>query len=1228
VSTLKEGLILLKMFELVSLHEKFPKKSNMSIWNAIKVADEHENDRERFVIFIEPYDPNSENLQLRQFLFAKHMKMLHMLESLPNGEEHYLTAKYYGVDDEHSCFVTAFEESHAQQALSNAALKSDLFKNHRLQREQRTPVWEAFYQLAEGLNNLHNKNILHKNIAIDQIVLGNDKTGFPFRLSGFSYASRIGETGNSNNGESTHGNWGKYLTDRQKSYGIQGYSFITDWMALAAAIFTTFTGKQPRDKEDFKSNLRNSSFDQIEKDFFRYLLLDNDKYITGKKILDHIDRIQKENNLHISKEARRKELLLFCLTGNDKRLVNILEDDGLLNAIPSNKDFKEILQAWFEQEKNNALSIHVGKINSDYIALKFSRVKRDQITASVYFKIGKQLVDKRHDGYSWKKAGSLIDIYQRAPKTESDWIDITNRVDLNFNIQIPPVQDGGWKDLFDELSKTNVSAAREQAKERQFRAFLSVANEMEILLRYGQIYGYKVTKKDESKKDDKVIVELEIKELEEAPIEPRTKARSYFNGDKSLLDYLDQEGSRGAEQNQAIYLGGAQDGTLQLKGSKEQRAAMEWHIDKLDKDRGIICCSKRIAPGKSVDYQVGHTGYLRTFGHYGQISLLDRRTQSISKLQEHRLLVKSLALKGDRTYKKDIEWEYKPGDLNLIDLDANGKKRIQDILLHFPLYTLQGPPGTGKSTIATNLIKVLLSRHPMAQILLTAKDHSAIDVLMRKIGELFREGEKPITLKLEGEAVSDDELLVFLETIYNRYKNTEDEIKYKQFTGDTFLLIKEVINVLTEEKDAKENRAQDSSDSLSATDRTFEENAKSHRIVSCISGLKSLMRNAASLIFATTSAKDLVGMVEKQQIFDWVIVEEAGKTHGFDLALPMQVGYRWLLIGDQEQLQPFMYKEFNAALQSVASQGDTDDSATVILEKLKIDNQIQMLDEEAHKELKGKGKAISDYLETFNWLFNNRSGNEGYPLAFTLDTQRRMPKVLGDLVGDIFYNRDDFRLKTPEDEEYQKEHQNPISSPKVLAEDHITWIDIPAGGNNSEEKPKNGYGIVNEKECNVIITMLKKIKVDVPSEVVVLSPYVKQVSLINGHNNEELADNINLVSVNRKGGKTIRQIAYTVDSFQGDQADIVILSLVGNKNPEKPDMERIEFILEAHRLNVMLSRARKKLIIVGCYTYFKRAIEKNPRQELKQAQQLIEKMEKYCIPLPSDKTPEQFLLGQ
>jgi AAA domain len=40
----------------------------------------------------------------------------------------------------------------------------------------------------------------------------------------------------------------------------------------------------------------------------------------------------------------------------------------------------------------------------------------------------------------------------------------------------------------------------------------------------------------------------------------------------------------------------------------------------------------------------------------------------------------------------------------------------------------------------------------------------------------------------------------------------------------------------------------------------------------------------------------------------WAIIEEAGKAHGFDLALPLQTGHRWVLIGDHKQLPPYRFK--------------------------------------------------------------------------------------------------------------------------------------------------------------------------------------------------------------------------------------------------------------------------------------------------------------------------------
>ena len=48
-----------------------------------------------------------------------------------------------------------------------------------------------------------------------------------------------------------------------------------------------------------------------------------------------------------------------------------------------------------------------------------------------------------------------------------------------------------------------------------------------------------------------------------------------------------------------------------------------------------------------------------------------------------------------------------------------------------------------------------------------------------------------------------------------------------------------------------------------------------------------------------------------------LIIEEAGKAHGFDLALPLQAGHRWLLIGDHKQLPPYRFKDYREGIDSL-----------------------------------------------------------------------------------------------------------------------------------------------------------------------------------------------------------------------------------------------------------------------------------------------------------------------
>lgn len=62
-----------------------------------------------------------------------------------------------------------------------------------------------------------------------------------------------------------------------------------------------------------------------------------------------------------------------------------------------------------------------------------------------------------------------------------------------------------------------------------------------------------------------------------------------------------------------------------------------------------------------------------------------------------------------------------------------------------------------------------------------------------------------------------------------------------------------------------------------------------------------------------------------------------------------------------------------------------------------------------------------------------------------------------------------------------------------------------------------------------------------------------------------------------------RPIVSTVDDFQGDERDIIIVSMV--RNPRDPSRSKAEFIRAFERINVAYSRARKMLVILGAKDY-------------------------------------------
>ncbi len=150
------------------------------------------------------------------------------------------------------------------------------------------------------------------------------------------------------------------------------------------------------------------------------------------------------------------------------------------------------------------------------------------------------------------------------------------------------------------------------------------------------------------------------------------------------------------------------------------------------------------------------------------------------------------------------------------------------------------------------------------------------------------------------------------------------------------------------------------------------------------------------------------------------------------------------------------------------------------------------------------------------------------------------------------------------------------------------WIDINGETNHNR----------NEKEAETMIEEIKNfvewckneehpdpLDKDKKWKIAALTFYKGQENLIR----EKLRDYCNQPNKQSQFSKENAKIfLYTVDKFQGQEADIVFLSMV--------QTERDGFLDSPNRLNVSITRARYQLVILGKYQYF---FEKSRSDELK-----------------------------
>lgn len=132
----------------------------------------------------------------------------------------------------------------------------------------------------------------------------------------------------------------------------------------------------------------------------------------------------------------------------------------------------------------------------------------------------------------------------------------------------------------------------------------------------------------------------------------------------------------------------------------------------------------------------------------------------------------------------------------------------------------------------------------------------------------------------------------------------------------------------------------------------------------------------------------------------------------------------------------------------------------------------------------------------------------------------------------------------------------------------VEFIDT-AGCGFEEEKPGEGTSLVNPGEGRILLEYLRQFSFLLPSEAQyemgVISPYKAQVEFLR----EEVK------SLGQLQGIASIDVN-TIDSFQGQERDIICLSLVRSN-----DRNEIGFLSDYRRMNVAMTRAKMKLVMIG-----------------------------------------------
>ncbi|KYF82475.1 hypothetical protein BE17_29255 [Sorangium cellulosum] len=459
-------------------------------------------------------------------------------------------------------------------------------------------------------------------------------------------------------------------------------------------------------------------------------------------------------------------------------------------------------------------------------------------------------------------------------------------------------------------------------------------------------------------------------------------------------------------------------------------------------------------------------------------------------------------------------------------LEDGTRTLVQRILETWPLFVLQGPPGTGKTFVAQHTVEAVLSTDPFARLLVSAQSHHALNNLLEGIVGQAQTSVTPHNQR-----------------IFLRIASKQTQSKVVG-VAEQYLPEKIVSRIVSDlQKYRPDGRKKTALDALA---HDWKRLAVQNLLQA---DLEQRLVRSASVVFVTCSGagSQAVRSTRGAMTYDWVIIEEAGRGWFTELLVPMVQGTRWLLIGDHAQLPAFQAREIETLLDK-----DVESGITAVATGAAPD------------------ASWRKFFRHFESLMSAPE-HRGVSAHETLTTQRRMHPDIAGLVSSGYYG--DLLETHPE---ARRSHE--LRNPGFLQRTALVWLDTTSLRLEASERGERD-GLTNLVEVNAVRRLLSHIASQLREHnpaippIVLLSPYRGQVKLLRERVQEVPAEAV-----------------HTVDSVQGRQAEVVIVSLVRN-NAESGEREGIGFLAEPERANVMFSRARRLLVIVGSLSHFERFSE-------------------------------------